>query len=613
MLKRTVLFWGMATILFAQESQLELDAITVQGSSGRYTEPSDTFEPVEYLKSDTYVDDVPGQRQMSIEEALALPGVQGDPVKAVRYMAGVSGESTTSGEMIIHASKPRETITTLNHLPIGYLFHMGGMHSVIAPEATEQIDAYLGAFDVTYSNAMGGVLDITPKYPDGDGSGYVHMGLFDSSFGYDFALGEKTSAYVGGRRSYFDLTLPKTGELGDDVTYSIFPNYYDGSVIVSHVIDAHNFVSFESITAHDTLKINTQRNKEKDPLATGEVYADYGFTTTGLRWLYSDGDYSANTLFYSLLFTQKTTIFDDYRVDIKQDRYGLFHLSTLDRETHKLSFGFEADRLSVPLDLYVPIPPSGEDGTDTRLIDINDTVTGVKRTLEIDWVVLFLQDLYRFNDTLRLRYGVNYSTTGYQEFGSYADPRTALVWDVTPRDVLSFAYGYYTAFPDGVRTMKEFGSDRLGYERSVHYAVSYKHTFEDTSWLQVEPYYKSLFDLAVSDDGNSSGELYRSEGEGYAKGLDVTYSYRQDRLYLYGVYSYVDSRRKIAVNDGTLYPFYAEGLDRLDPGQIHQRPPLHPGHRDGACYAGDRRRDGLYADLRQDLFQTPARIFYPQS
>ena len=182
----------------------------------------------------------------------------------------------------------------------------------------------------------------------------------------------------------------------------------------------------------------------------------------------------------------------------------------------------------------------------------------MKRTLEIDWIVFFLQDLYRFNDTVRLRYGVNYSTTGYQEFGSYADPRTALVWDVTPRDILSFAYGYYTALPDGVRTMKEFGSDKLGYERSIHYALSYKHSFEESSWLQVEPYYKSLFDLAVADDGNSSGELYRSEGEGYAKGLDVTYSYRQDRLYLYGVYSYVDSRRKIAVNDGTLYPFYAE-------------------------------------------------------
>ena len=131
MFKRTVLFWGTAALLFSQDAQLELDTLTVQGNSGRYAPPSDSFEPVEYLKSDTYVDDVPGQRQMSIEEALALPGVQGDPVKAVRYMAGVSGESTTSGEMIIHASKPRETITTINYLPIGYLFHMGGMHSVL--------------------------------------------------------------------------------------------------------------------------------------------------------------------------------------------------------------------------------------------------------------------------------------------------------------------------------------------------------------------------------------------------------------------------------------------------------------------------------------------------
>ncbi len=56
---------------------------------------------------------------------------------------------------------------------------------------------------------MGAVVDITPSYPKGSNKGRIHLGLYDADFAYDAKLGEDTSLFVSGRRSYFDLFANK--------------------------------------------------------------------------------------------------------------------------------------------------------------------------------------------------------------------------------------------------------------------------------------------------------------------------------------------------------------------------------------------------------------------
>ncbi len=151
----------------------------------------------------------PMQKQITSKEALMIPGTNGDPIKALKSFAGVVSTNNDEGsEIYIHGSKPRETEFSVNHLPLGYVFHVGGLHSVIAPEATAQIDAYLGGFDTTYES-MGAVVEITPKFPEGSNKGRVHVGMYDSDFAYDAKLGEDTSLFISGRRSYFDLIASK--------------------------------------------------------------------------------------------------------------------------------------------------------------------------------------------------------------------------------------------------------------------------------------------------------------------------------------------------------------------------------------------------------------------
>ena len=204
---KILISFSLLTLPFFAKAELTLDTIEVNADADN--------APVAEVKSDSayagdtvfqkegYLKSAPMQKQISGKRALEVAGTNGDPVKALKTFAGVvSNNNDSSSEIYIHGSKPRETQFQLNHFPVGYLFHLGGMHSVIAPEMVDQIDAYLGGFDVSYG-AMGAVVDITPKYPTGSGKGRVHIGLYDADFAYDAKLGKNTSLFNHKKRKFY--------------------------------------------------------------------------------------------------------------------------------------------------------------------------------------------------------------------------------------------------------------------------------------------------------------------------------------------------------------------------------------------------------------------------
>lgn len=524
----------------------DLGTLTVEGGRS-----GDGFlETPDYLKQETFLDGAPAQKQLTVKEALAFPGVQGDPVKAVQTLAGVTTPNDGSGELFIHGSKPRETRTVINHLPIGYLFHLGGLHSVIAPEATAQIDAYLGGFDATYGNAMGAILDVTPNYPGGEAKGHLHMGIFDASFGVGGSVTESTALFIGGRRSYYDLLAPKAGELSDeaDISYTLFPQYWDLNFMAVHTVGDSVF-SLESIAAEDSLELDVQEAGEKDPLANGMVDSNYAFQTVGLRWLYDTGEgYSAHTLLSRMTTRNKTLLFDDYYYNTEFEEITLFHQSTFKLENHTIAAGTEMSRLRVPLDLYVGKPPEGDD------YDYDFTSEEkfrIDTTLETDVLSLFLQDAWKRGD-FTFRYGLRGGTSDYGDLGSWVDPRAAVVWQAGDNS-FSFATGQYTQTPEGYKLVEELGNPDLGNEKSWHYVAGWSRTFEEAGFFKVEPFYKSFTSLAVDHETRQ----YENAGEGDGYGLDLTHEIRREKWKVKTAYTYLQSKRELEA-DGEKYRFFGE-------------------------------------------------------
>jgi hypothetical protein len=528
----------------------EFEKILVEGE-----DDTSAFAMPNYIESQTYLPDAPGQQRLTSKEAMHLPGVQGDPIKAIKLLAGVTSTGS-SGELVVHASKPRETLSTINQLPIGYLFHMGGLHSVIAPGAIEQLDIYLGGFDSTYNNAMGGVLDITPKYPMGDNAGFVHMGIFDASFGFDGKITDDLSIYVGARRSYFDLFIdefvPKEEDEDNNVSVTItqFPRYYDATTLLSYVAGNHQ-ISLENILARDEVALVIDGNVQ-DPEANGEIDSKQGFTTTGLRWQYNNYDnYQSNTLLYYMNSFANIELFNDLFVRIDSNELGLKHLSTYTQDKHKFSFGSYVQSFSVPLDINAPQQPSEED---INASFTQSDVYAIKETIRSDVLTLLAQDVYKASDDLTMRYGVNFITSTRKSLQNQLDPRTSIIYKTSPKDTLSLSVGQYSQTPQGSRLVSQGGNPDLTFENSKHYTVKYAHQFKEAHKIEIEPYYKSFEKLAITD----TLENYVSAGDGDASGVDVTYKLRSENFYLLTTYTYTKAHRQISNDDESLYTFYGE-------------------------------------------------------
>jgi len=539
---------------------VELDEIEISADSEDISNTqvfSDVFGEAEYYETSQHVNSMPAQKRLTTKEAMFIPGVQGDPIKAVQSLSGVTSTSDMSGEIFIYGSKPEESITTINHLPIGYLFHMGGLHSVIAPDAIDQIDAYMAGFDVTYGNAMGGVINVTPKYPDGSYHGYGHVGIYDASAGVNVPLSDDVSFYLGARRSYFDLALAAVGEstgtLDEDTntTYTEFPNYYDITFFIKYQHDSNNLYSLELVSAHDALDIYSEANEVKDPEAIGQLKAEFGFTTVGLRHQGYYNNYETNTLAFYKHDKYRTTFYSDYYVNLTQDEYGFFHQSSYELGNHKLIAGLEARRFILPLDFNVSKVNSQEDPD----FDFT-TATKYSNSLEVDalYSVLFLEDIYSMSDDLVFKYGARFANTTYNDMGSYVDPRISLLYKLNNANNISIASGIYTQMPEGHKTVEGIGNPDTAYERAEHYLLHYDNNSYDNLNFSIDGFYKKYKDLLIDDNASN----YLNEGDGYAYGIDTNIKYKSDKYFAFLAYTYLRSERETNTLNEELYRFYGE-------------------------------------------------------
>lgn len=538
---------------------VELDLLEVNADAERNTSASfqEIFSTPEYIESPQYTPSMPSQKRMTKEEAMFVPGVQGDPIKAIQSLSGVTALGDLSGELYIYGSKPEETQTTLNHLPIGYLFHMGGLHSVIAPEAIEQIDAYMAGFDVSYGNAMGGVIDVTPTYSKPELSGYGHMGLYDASAGINVPLSESVGFYFGARRSYFDLLLgavgKATGTLDEDTntTYTEFPNYYDITFIGDYVPNDNNIFSLEVISADDSLEIASYGNSVKDPEANGQIKSHRAFTTVGARHRSFYGDYESNTLIYYKYSNVRADLFDGYFVDVVSHQSGLYHQSTYTQGDHKFLVGVELQHLETPLDLNISKLP-GRDAPGFDFTTANKYA--LKETIRANGADLFIEDIYHLTEKFILRPGLRFGYSDYNNYGGSIDPRFSMLYALTPHDNLSFATGIYTQSPIGIKTVKNFGNPDLGYERAAHYVLHYDRALNYGGDFSIDGFYKDYFNLVV--DNNQS--IYSNGGKGYAYGVDTSYKLRYKDYYAHVAYTYIRSKRQLNAQSQDLERFYGE-------------------------------------------------------
>lgn len=100
-------------------------------------------------------------------------------------------------------------------------------------------------------------------------------------------------------------------------------------------------------------------------------------------------------------------------------------------------------------------------------------------------------------------------------------PRASLEYALTPRTMLTAAWGHYIQLPEATEIIEAFGNPRLDFTQAEHRVLGMRHRYNDLYSIQVETYHKPMSRLVIAIDDLNPPDNYANEGEGEAWGVDV--------------------------------------------------------------------------------------------
>jgi hypothetical protein len=463
------------------------------------------------------------RRRITVEEINAVPGTQGDALKAIQNFPGVARSPFGIGFLAIRGTGPNDSAIYLGHHEIPTLFHFGGLTSVFNSDILERIDFVPGNFDSRYGDAIGGIIDVQPRAGRRDGyHGYVDSDVFDTGVLVEGPVG-KGSFALSGRRSYIDLILPFVipDDAGLDLT--IAPRYYDYQALLDYPLGGGDF-SVRVFGSDDRTKLVAS-----DP---NEVEEDDRDRFETKSWFHR----------FDLVYEKKQgpwrfLVTPSYRIELLQ--LGIGQFLNFDLRTHNLSLRAEVERKigkrhSVRIgtetvgtwfrvDVTAPPLPSGPGGGSTGAV-LTTSVDDAAATYAV-YSTLSLGVTDRVTLFPGARAGM-YTLLG--DGKSFVDPRLNAAWQVADRTTLKAGVGLYTQSPSPVQQSEAFGNPRVWLQRGLQTSVGVQQQLPYEIDLDATVFFNNIFDQPTAssdivrrDDGTVGAELFSNTQRGRVYGGEL--------------------------------------------------------------------------------------------
>jgi hypothetical protein len=456
------------------------------------------------------------------QELKQVPGSGGDPLRALQTFPGVTVNSDTSAAPAIRGTSPEDNLYYVDGLPVGYMFHFGGVFSVLNADLVQDFAFYPSAFGPEFDNALGGVIDVRLREPRSDRFGAkVNINLYESDFLVEGPVAAGHSYYFGARRSYFDLILPKSGTLDKDegIEYRKFPSFYDYQGKYLWLTESHGSLSLQISGAADKSELYvppTSSIAARDPVLAGTAVGKTRYDSQGAVWRTGLTESTNNRLALAHLRSRvDQSVGTLGRLSADFDTLSLRDEVTLrPAAAHQVLLGASYLHTVVDFDLDFHDPRCTEfdpacDFTSAPRVQRKDR-------LRFRETALYAKDRWRLHDKFTLLAGARLSREDYlKEF--FAEPRVGAEWQIAPRTRLSAGWGKYHQFPDGAQVLPEIGNPNLSNLRAQHSVLGVLQQFDHRWSWSTELYYKKLDDLVVADDALQ----YLNAGSGRVYGVDV--------------------------------------------------------------------------------------------
>jgi len=475
--------------------------------------------------------------KLSNTELIGAAGSGGDPLRAIAALPGVISAGEDSAEVYIRGSDSRENITWVNGVPVGYLYHFGGMFSTINPSLIEDINVFLGGFPVEYGDALGGVIDAKLRAPRNDRMHYkFDLSTISGAFLVEGPVSKnsKDSFFVAGRRSYFDLILSpeKATDLfadddEDDPDKVVqVPRFYDLQASYRHQIN-NGYVDAFYYGAGDQIKLELIESAESDPQLAGALSVDQSFHSAGVSWNKRlNAKLSTTGSLAYVTASDSTQVGRDDNGEpffISVDENSLYFRPEVHWTAHRdstITAGTTAQYIEVPVKAYISRPNTENDPnfdlTSSKKYRLDSNFNGAEFSP-------YIKHRQQWNDNVTTTLGLGFTNIRLKGGFETHDlsPRASVEYSLFSNTLLTASWGRYLQLPDGSELIEKFGNPKLVMTEAEHRILGVEHQFNSLYHLKAEVYHKPMKNLVIAIDDNAPPDLYQNKGTGEAYGFDI--------------------------------------------------------------------------------------------
>lgn len=469
-------------------------------------------------------------------EVEKVPGTFGDPLRVIENLPGMGRAfGGLGGQLLVRGANPEDTKVYVDGVEVPFLYHFGGLTSILQSQFLDHIDFYAGGFGAKYGRSTAGIVDVGTRILDCNAfHGAAKVDFVDSAAYMCAPIGGGWSLAGAVRRSYIDLLIPLvTDNLNsddDNGRATVSPVYFDYQLKATKTLGKHTFEIF-MFGSSDTLAFDQSGSLENVNFNFG---LDQYFNRTMLRHRYK---FSDDVQLSSQLTGGITRIgFSGVSEEISLDnRLNVSYTSLewreqldakLNDELHlrlgiDSQFGPASVFVRAPVDNRVRLPPAPvSDFTDA--VEFRQSLNNYSQGywVESEWspgAGLKLVPGFRFE---RVDFG---QSQGYEFL-----PRLNARWQALEKTAFKAAFGLYEKLPEPQYFLQTGGNPTLRTEKSTQFVVGVEHSFTDLINIDVQGFYtlrsrlrQDSNNVVVDDNGSVRSQIYDNGGRGHTIGMQL--------------------------------------------------------------------------------------------
>lgn len=536
-----------------------------------------TLNPIQVVEEEIVVVPVEekiGNRYVSRETVISLPGAAEDPFKAMQATPGIIGISEADSRLYVRGSPPSENLILLDGVPIYDPYRLFGLVTLFDPETVSYFTIWPGGFPARYGNRLSAVIEVNNRYGTTERS---FSGSLNASFTNSSILAEGKLALDKGagswmltaRRTYYDVMLNalNTGP-------SRFPYFFDIQGRLYYQPSEGHDLSFFSIYSKEGTDLNEEFDDEFEPVDVQFIDDQEarigGFT---YDWNITPRIRSAMTLSYynnsqvsdARVFSGEEQFFFKFALDLQTTEYMVQeHFEFMAGEDHVFETGlhYALNKATSFISLQ----------SDDPSITIPDSLKNYRADSENEKFGIYFHDQWELTQFLETGLGLRFdqdSLTGFERWS----PRARLTLKLSGANRINLSYGQYYHYPsyetlqgEGLLyDLENIDDYNLKPEQATHYCLGFEHEKPGNIKFSLEMYRKDLTDLLtgkteyldvllLNEDGSTEYRSIENKGiepyngdRGFAHGLEFLIqkeSLLDDKLTLQFSYSLAETKIK---------------------------------------------------------------------